>query len=139
MTLVGETGSLLGKIVTRVGEVNELIREMAEAAAGQATSLDLVNGAVREMDRVTQQNAAMVEQSTAASRSLADEARELTVIVGGFRGIDDPASTGRSITRSASTPTTIAPMQPAQSARQSAVVGNLALKSTDASDDWSEF
>ena len=139
VTLVGETGSLLGKIVTRVGEVNELIREMAEAAAGQATSLDLVNGAVREMDRVTQQNAAMVEQSTAASRSLADEARELTVIVGGFRGIDDPASTGRSITRSASTPTTIAPMQPAQSARQSAVVGNLALKSTDASDDWSEF
>jgi len=145
VTLVGETGNLLGKIVTRVGEVNELIREIAEAAANQAASLDLVNGAVREMDRVTQQNAAMVEQSTAASRSLADEARELTVIVGGFRGIDAPAGARRAI--SASAPSSVIALPPLQTARKPAsqpaplpvVAGNLALKSSDSSDDWSEF
>jgi hypothetical protein len=50
----------------------------------QAGSLEVVNNAVHDMDRVTQQNAAMVEQSTAAARSLSDEARELNTTVGRF-------------------------------------------------------
>jgi methyl-accepting chemotaxis protein len=84
VALVRETGELLGKIVGRVGEITELIGSIATNAEAQAGNLQLVNTAVADMDRVTQQNAAMVEQSTAAARSLASEAHELTTIVGRF-------------------------------------------------------
>jgi methyl-accepting chemotaxis protein len=62
-----------------------LMTEIASAAQEQATGLGQVNAAVNQMDKVTQQNAAMVEQSTAASHSLAGEAQELTRLVGQFR------------------------------------------------------
>jgi methyl-accepting chemotaxis protein len=55
------------------------------SAAEQANGLAEVNTAINQMDQVTQQNAAMVEQTTAASRSLADEAEKLTSLVGRFR------------------------------------------------------
>jgi methyl-accepting chemotaxis protein len=85
VTLVGETGTLLSGIVTRVGAITDLMTEIAESAEEQAHSLDQVNAAVMEMDRVTQKNAAMVEQSTAASRSLTEEASDLNGIVARFR------------------------------------------------------
>ncbi|MCW1401671.1 methyl-accepting chemotaxis protein [Novosphingobium sp. MW5] len=92
--LVGETGELLSKIVVRVGEINEQVTEIASSTEGQAANLQQVNGAVSEMDRMTQQNAAMVEQSTAAARSLADDAGNLAELVGQFRtGQDQKALT----------------------------------------------
>jgi len=85
VALVGETGTLLGGIVARLGEVGTGIGEIADAAAAQAASLGQINIAVREMDRMTQQNAAMVEEATAAARSLAAEAGELAGLVAQFR------------------------------------------------------
>jgi methyl-accepting chemotaxis protein len=85
VTLVGETGALLDRIVTRVGEVSAPDAGDRQSAESQASNLQQVNTAVGEMDRMTQQNAAMVEQSTAAARSLADEAAELTRLVAHFR------------------------------------------------------
>ena len=88
--LVGQTGEALGRIVSQVGEINTLVLDMAASAEEQAGGLQQVNTAVNQMDQVTQQNAAMVEQSTAASHSLASEAETLTELVSRFR-IGEPA------------------------------------------------
>ena len=82
--LVSETGQALGRIVAQVSQLNGLVTELAASAKEQSTGLGEVNAAVNQMDQVTQQNAAMVEQSTAASHSLADEAQELARLVGQF-------------------------------------------------------
>ncbi|MCJ2186603.1 methyl-accepting chemotaxis protein [Novosphingobium beihaiensis] len=130
--LVGETGSRLSKIVSRVGEINTLISGIATTAQDQAASLNQVNEAVGDLDRVTQQNAAMVEESTAAARSLTDEARELSKIVSSF-------TTGKRQGRGAAS----LPMQarPRQAMPAMPVVqGNAALKLPEPNgDDWSEF
>jgi methyl-accepting chemotaxis protein len=82
--LVGETGRALTRIVAQVGKVDALVRSIAHSAHEQATGLDQVNTAVNQMDKVTQQNAAMVEQATAASRSMASEAQDLSRLVAQF-------------------------------------------------------
>ncbi len=85
--LVTRTGEMLGRIAVQVGTIDGLVGEIAASAQEQASALAEVNTAVNEMDRVTQQNAAMVEESTAASHNLATEARELGRLVGNFRGL----------------------------------------------------
>jgi len=82
--LVGETGDVLGNIVERISELRTSIEGIAHSAEIQASNLSQINAAVSDMDRMTQQNAAMVEQSTAAARSLADQARGLEGAVRGF-------------------------------------------------------
>ena len=83
--LVGQTGEALQRIVDRVAEIDGLVSEIAASAQEQAVGLAQVNTAVNQMDQVTQQNAAMVEQSTAASHSLAQEAESLQASVAQFR------------------------------------------------------
>ncbi|WP_447911138.1 methyl-accepting chemotaxis protein [Brevundimonas bullata] len=85
VTLVGQTGEALQRIVSRVAEIDSLVSEISASAQEQATGLQQVNTAVNQMDQVTQQNAAMVEQSTAASHSLAQEADVLAGSVSRFR------------------------------------------------------
>lgn len=82
--LVNETGQALGRIVDQVARLNLLITEIASSYQEQSSALGEVNSAVNQMDQVTQQNAAMVEQSTAASHALAQEAEELLQLVGKF-------------------------------------------------------
>lgn len=83
--LVGRTGKALTEIVEKVATMSSLVGEIASSAEEQATGLSQVNTAVNQMDQVTQQNAAMVEESTAASHSLASEAAALTELVSKFR------------------------------------------------------
>ena len=83
--LVGETGQALERIVGEVGRINTLIGEIAASAQEQAVGLEQVNIAVNQMDQVTQQNAAMVEESTAASHALARDADNLNQLMAGFR------------------------------------------------------
>ena len=85
VSLVGETGKALERIVRQVGEISTVVGEIAASAKEEALGLGQVNPAVTQLDLVTQQNAAMVEESTAASRVLADEAQELARLVGRFR------------------------------------------------------
>ena len=75
--LVTETGEALGRIVAQVVEINTVIADIAASAQEQATGLDQVNTAVNQMDQVTQKNAAMVEETTAAAHGLAGESEEL--------------------------------------------------------------
>ena len=89
--LVGRTGEALSGIVERVVRIDQLVSEIAASAQEQSVGLSEVNTAVNEMDQVVQQNAAMVEQSTAATLALKNEASELARMIGRFRiaGEDD--------------------------------------------------
>lgn len=85
VALVGQTGEALKRIVSRVAEIDSLVSEIAASTQEQATGLREVNTAVNMMDQVTQQNAAMVEQSTAASQSLSNEAGQLVDLIARFK------------------------------------------------------
>ena len=83
--LIGETGEALERIVGRIAEIAGLVATIAKGADEQSSGLQQVNIAVSEMDSVTQQNAAMVEESTAAARGLADQAAALAQHVDRFQ------------------------------------------------------
>ncbi|WP_400766421.1 methyl-accepting chemotaxis protein [Methylosinus sporium] len=83
--LVGATGRALEKIVTQVAEIDRVVADIAAGAREQATGLAEVNAAVTQMDQNTQKNAAMVEETTAASHSLRKETEGLTRSVASFR------------------------------------------------------
>ena len=83
--LVGETGQALGRIVAQVGEISAAVADIATSAQEQAAGLAEVNTAVNQMDQVTQQNAAMVEENTTASHALASETNGLINLIGRFR------------------------------------------------------
>ena len=85
VSLVGRTGEALEEIVTRVQEINENVSAIVKSAREQATGIKEINEAVSTMDRGTQQNAAIAEESTAASHSLANEAQALTQLLGQFK------------------------------------------------------
>jgi methyl-accepting chemotaxis protein len=82
--LVGQTGAALTGIVGKVDEIDTLIIEISQSSQEQATGLNQVNTAVNQMDQVTQRNAAMVEETTAAAANLRTEARDLAQRVAGF-------------------------------------------------------
>jgi methyl-accepting chemotaxis protein len=83
--LVGQAGRALEQIVQRVIEIDTLVADIARAANEQADGLSQINTAVNQMDQVTQENAAMVEETTAASQSLSTEAATLARLIGRFR------------------------------------------------------
>ncbi|HVI32858.1 HAMP domain-containing methyl-accepting chemotaxis protein [Phenylobacterium sp.] len=82
--LVAATGQALERIVSQVTEISGIVGEITASAQEQATGLHQVNTAVNQMDQVTQQNAAMVEQSTAASHALARDAEGLDQLMRQF-------------------------------------------------------
>ena len=88
--LVGQTGSALDRILTNMSQINTLVADMATSASDQASGLNEINSTVEQMDQVTQQNASMVEESTAASFSLASESQRLAELINRFNiGGDD--------------------------------------------------
>ncbi|WP_320076627.1 methyl-accepting chemotaxis protein [Novosphingobium ovatum] len=88
VALVRETGVLLDNILTRVGTINGVIEEIVVSAENQALNIQQVNTAMNDMDKVTQQNAAMVEETSAATRALSAEAEQLSQLVKTFRTRD---------------------------------------------------
>jgi methyl-accepting chemotaxis protein len=83
--LVQDAGATMGEIVASVQRVSDVIGEISAAAAEQSNGIGQVNGAVLGLDRMTQQNAALVEQSAAAAESLKDQAVRLTTLVATFQ------------------------------------------------------
>ncbi len=137
--LVQKTGEALSEIEARVSLINDHIHSIAVASREQATGLAEVNTAVNQMDHVTQQNAAMVEESSAATSKLSAEADALYRLVSHFR-IDEEA--GRSI-RLAPAETTHRP-QPSPARKLSAALGRAfggGGSATAAANtaDWEEF
>ena len=85
VSLVERTGSALEEIVAQVQEVSLNVSAIVEAAHEQATGIKEINSAVASLDRGTQQNAAIAEESTAASHSLANEAQALNQLLLQFK------------------------------------------------------
>ena len=83
--LVTQAGSTMKDIVQSVRHVSDIIGEITNAASQQSSGIGQVNGAVAQLDQMTQQNAALVEESAAAAESLKDQARRLSEVVEVFR------------------------------------------------------
>jgi methyl-accepting chemotaxis protein len=138
--LVRDTGEALKTIGDYITKINSHMESIATSAREQSTGLSEVNVAVNQMDQTTQQNAAMVEESTAAAASLAQEAGKLRELVANFR-LDQQATTQASALRQTASamarPAASAPARSyaAPAKARPAIQGNLAQKS----DSWEEF
>ncbi|MGV8868996.1 MAG: methyl-accepting chemotaxis protein [Janthinobacterium svalbardensis] len=82
--LVHDAGKTMDEVVTSVRQVADIMQEITAASAEQSAGIEQVNQAVLQMDQVTQQNAALVEEAAAAAASLQDQAQILTDLVGVF-------------------------------------------------------
>ena len=131
--LVTETGKALEQIVAQVQGVSTNVTAIVEGAKEQATGLREINTAVNTMDQGTQQNAAMVEESTAASHSLAKEAEALFQLIASFEIGSTHAAPGPS--REMETPSAPSPARRLMARVSNAVRGNNAAKA----DSWEEF
>ncbi len=83
--LVASAGQTMTEIVVSVQQVSDIIGEISSASSEQSTGIGQVNSAVLELDHMTQQNAALVEQSAAAAESLREQAHRLAKVVSAFR------------------------------------------------------
>ncbi len=134
--LVAEAGAALQRITSRIGEISTLVGNIASAAEQQATGLQQVNTAVSEMDGVTQQNAAMVEEATAAARSLVEETDVMAREVGRFR----LAAGATAYAAPAASPVHQLQARAAQAgARIAASARSRGAAAVAVQDDWSEF
>ena len=124
--LVSNTGEALKSIETLIVTINEHMNAIATSAREQSSGLAEVNTAVNQMDQMTQQNAAMVEESNAASATLAGEANRLRQLILQFT-LPNAAGAGR--------PRTEAPRTAPRPAQRPAFHGNAAL----ATSEWTEF
>lgn len=84
-SLVNQAGETLGGIVNSVKQVASIVSEISSASQEQATGIDEINTAIAQMDEVTQQNAALVEENTAAAQSMLEQARELERLMSFFK------------------------------------------------------
>ena len=83
--LVNEAGGALGEIVESIGKVARIIGEISDASQQQAVGVQEINSSIASMDEMTQQNSALVEESTAAARALSDQATTLAELMGFFK------------------------------------------------------
>jgi methyl-accepting chemotaxis protein len=91
--LVGQAGDALTKIVERIAQISSLVTEISTGAQEQSTGLVEINSGVTQLDQVTQQNAAMVDEAMAGSHALNQDAQSLTDMVGRFRLSDTTLAT----------------------------------------------
>ncbi len=140
--LVGQAGSALQQIVESVSNIAFHVSEIAGSASEQSSSLAEINTAVNQLDQVTQQNAAMFEETTAASHSLTNEAEILSETMGQFRIGDETGnvvspdfqSSGRQQTPQSNiqTHTAKAPPQTSKGTAQT-------MAATITESDWEDF
>jgi len=82
---VAQAGQTMTEIVSSVQRVTDIMGEITAAASEQSDGIAQVNGAVNHLDQMTQQNAALVEQSAAAASSMKDQAHRLAQVVATFK------------------------------------------------------
>jgi methyl-accepting chemotaxis protein len=92
--LVGEAGSTIGEVVANAQRVSDIIGEITAATSEQSGGVGQINTAINHLDQMTQQNAALVEQSSAAADSLREQARHLAQAVRTFKSLPGRPTTG---------------------------------------------
>jgi methyl-accepting chemotaxis protein len=107
--LVDAAGQTMEEIVTSVKKVSDLIAEIAAASAEQSSGIGQVNTAVTQMDQVVQQNASLVEEATAATESMKEQAAALLQLVSRFKLGQEQGGEGEAAPLRAATPRAAAP------------------------------
>ena len=157
--LVGEAGETMDEVVASVKRVTDIMSDIASASAEQSAGIEQVNLSIIEMDGMTQQNAALVEEAAAAFQSLQDQAAELQRVVSIFKLaegeeqaiVDAPAPAAATASRAVvvrpaakpqlKKPAAAKAKKPAQQERAADAPASTAKKvaAAAASDDWEEF
>ena len=109
--LVAEAGQTMGEIVQAVRRVTDIMNEISAASQEQTTGIEQVNQAVAQMDQVTQQNAALVEEAAAAAGALEEQAQKLKSVVSVF-SLSSDAGTTRQLAAPARPTHALAPVAP---------------------------
>jgi len=89
--LAAQAGKTMEQILSSIRGVSGMMSEITDASVEQSAGIEQINQAISQMDNVTQQNAALVEQAAAAAESLEEQAQNLIVMVGGFKIDEKPA------------------------------------------------
>jgi methyl-accepting chemotaxis protein len=110
--LVNNTGSTLEEMVTSIKRVADIISEISSASKEQSTGLSEVNTAVANMDEMTQQNAALVEETTAAAQSLKDQADSLFQQISFFSGGSMSTAAKAPVSKPSSSPVAVVSQPP---------------------------
>lgn len=156
--LVGQAGTTIEEVVSSVKHVTDIIAEISAASQEQSIGIEAVNQSIIEMDGMTQQNAALVEEAAAAAQSLQDQATELAKVVSIFKLNGNQSMVGMKPTMVApskpvaatATVLRVEPAMPAKPKAKSATVKSLPSTKTRAQkaataaapmndEDWEEF
>lgn len=144
--LVGQAGATIDEVVSSVRHVTDIIAEISSASQEQSTGIEAVNLAIIEMDGMTQQNAALVEEAAAAAQSLQDQAGELAKVVSIFK-LNTHESGSKMMRATAAPQARVEPRPMAVKAKPKMAVKSLPstggasakAMSAKSSDDWEEF
>ena len=141
--LVNEAGQTMGDIVDSIVRVTDIMGEITSATHEQTLGIEQINMAIAQMDEVTQQNAALVEQAAAASQSMQEQAGELAQVVSFFK-TGTAVPTAKPVTKLAavrsSKPAVAAPVRaPLQRPQRKAVANASPAASRSSDSEWEEF
>lgn len=134
---VNETGTALNEIVGGVKKVGDIISEIAAASIEQSQGIEQVNQAVSQMDEITQQNAALAEEASAASVSMSDQSNNMTSLLGFFSA--GGAGNIASAAPMATAPISPVPAKPTISKPQAQAMASKSFVATGEDDEWDEF
>jgi methyl-accepting chemotaxis protein len=149
--LVDNAGMTMNEIVTSVQHVADIMSEITSASQEQSAGIEQVNQAIAQMDEMTQQNAALVEQAAAAAQSMQDQAKTLLHAVSIFKLSNNattrgslPATTAKRLPPKTSAAPTLPSPKPAKAALAAPAHGTkinapVALRNETKSEDWEEF
>jgi len=144
--LVGQAGQTMQEVVTSIRRVADIIGEIAAASVEQSSGIEQVNQAITQMDQVTQQNAALVEEAAAASQSLQGQAHSLAQSMSAFKLPNEEARGSTAPAASAPATATVASIKPRKPVEAKQPVEHMALPQTgkvasarESEVEWQEF
>jgi len=136
---VNETGASLSEIVGGVKKVGDIISEIAAASVEQSQGIEQVNQAVSQMDEITQQNAALAEEASAASVSMSDQSTNMINLLQFFSSNSSSADIYNAAPSVRAAPVSPRPVQHAPSKPQAQSTPSKAFVATSSDDEWDEF
>jgi methyl-accepting chemotaxis protein len=145
--LVGQAGVTMDEVVASVRRVTDIMSEIANASQEQSAGIEQVNVSIIEMDSMTQQNAALVEEAAAAAQSLQDQAAELSRVVSIFKLVEGEERVTAPVYQPAAVKAVVKPITARAPVKKLAAAPAAAAKpkkvasaaSTASSDEWEEF
>jgi methyl-accepting chemotaxis protein len=138
--LVDKAGATMEQVVTSIGRVTDIMAGISSASQEQTGGIEQVNQAIGQMDEVTQQNAALVEESAAAAGSMQDQAAQLAQVVSVFKLDRQAAPVAPARSATAVRPAVARPVaRPARNAPTITAPQRKRAAPATAGDDWEEF